>query len=189
MGQLLQDSSGTPAGRPHTFRKANRRPRNGRGQKAEAERETELPGQGSVPGQGIVKEDTFAHWETPHRRRHGGAWEPQRAGKWRGRVLEGKRRVYLQTKRPGPAKGPPTQGQLLWESAQPLVTSRKFQARQVLPKRPSVTEPQQPAPFTPVSWPRIETCKQEQAQGQSKTAGGCASKGERGRGHAAGAAG
>ena len=53
----------------------------------------------------------------------------------------------------------------------PLVTSHKFQARQVLPKRPSVTEPQQPAPFTPVSWPRIETCKQEQAQGQSKTAG------------------
>lgn len=37
VGQLLQDSSGTPAGRPRTFRKANRRPRNGRGPEAEWE--------------------------------------------------------------------------------------------------------------------------------------------------------
>ena len=117
MGQLLQDSSGMLAGRPHTFRKANQHSQNGRGQKAEAERETALPGQRPAPGQGVVKEDTFPHWETPHRRCHGELRNPR--GQRNGGCSKAKGASTWETKRLGPAKGPPTQGQLLWEGARP----------------------------------------------------------------------
>ena len=107
-----------------------------------------------------------------------GASEPQKAEKWR--VLKGKRRVYLGDQAAWPCQEVPQhRANSSGKAHGRLVTSRKFQAQQALPTRPKVTEPQQLAPFTPVSRPRIETCKQDQVQGQSRTAGGCAHKGKR----------
>ena len=108
VGQLLQDSLGMPAGRPQTFRKANQRPQNGQGQKAGAERETALPGQRPAPGQGVVKEDTFPHWETPHRWRHGGLRNPRRQRN--GGCSKAKGASTWETKQLGPAKRSPSTG-------------------------------------------------------------------------------
>lgn len=79
-----------------------------------------------------------------------GAWEPQEGGEHgEGGVLKAKKARLPADQAAWPWLRALTQGQLLWESAQPLVTSQ-FQARQVLPKRPSVTEPpNNRAPFTP----------------------------------------